>query len=230
MTLEPSGSDIALRLALTLLACGALGLDRSSRGRTAGLRTLILVGLAAATATILMSLLTPLSGKAPDSFVMLDPMRLPLGILTGMGFIGGGVILKRGDLVIGVTTAATLWLATVLGLCFGAGELQLGGAAAGLGLATVWGLKRVEERLPREHRAVARLTPLSDGKGFEEIEQRAAALNYRIRPLGRRREAETTTLVCEIIWTGARRFPLDLMRELDAIAVVHSLDIPAEPE
>jgi MgtC family len=52
-------------------------------------------------------------------------MRLPLGILTGVGFIGGGTILKRGDLVTGVTTAATLWLVTVIGLCFGGGQLAL---------------------------------------------------------------------------------------------------------
>ncbi len=49
-------------------------------------------------------------------------MRLPLGILSGIGFIGGGAILQRGDLVMGVTTAATLWFVTVMGLCFGAGS------------------------------------------------------------------------------------------------------------
>ena len=52
-----------------------------------------------------------MSGKTPESFVVMDLMRLPLGILTGVGFIGGGAILKKGDLVTGVTTAATLWLA-----------------------------------------------------------------------------------------------------------------------
>ena len=64
-------------------------------------------------------------GKAPDSFVVLDLMRLPLGILTGVGFIGGG-ILKRGDSIQGVTTAATLWFVTVIGLCFGGGQNELG--------------------------------------------------------------------------------------------------------
>lgn len=51
---------------------------------------------------------------------MMDLMRLPLGILTGVGFIGGGSILKKGDLVTGITTAATLWVVTVIGLCLGA--------------------------------------------------------------------------------------------------------------
>jgi len=190
----------------------------------------MLVGLASATAMIQMSLLAPLTGKAPDSFVTVDPMRLPLGILTGMGFIGG-VILKRGDLVIGVTTAATLWLATVLGLCFGGGQFELGGAAAALGLATLWGLKRLEILPPREHRALLRIAA-GDEAGFDEVSRLAASLGYRARPLGRRRDGESLTFVCEIIWTGpdARRFPDDLLRQLDATLIVRSLEIPAEPE
>lgn len=66
-----------------------------------------------------------MSGKTPESFAVMDLMRLPLGILTGVGFIGGGTILKKGDLVTGVTTAATLWLVTVIGLCLGGGQLAL---------------------------------------------------------------------------------------------------------
>jgi putative Mg2+ transporter-C (MgtC) family protein len=57
---------------------------------------------------------------------MNDLMRLPLGILIGVGFIGGGAILRRDDIVVGVTTAATLWLVTVIGLCLGGGQLALG--------------------------------------------------------------------------------------------------------
>ena len=68
----------------------------------------------------------PTTGKPTDSFVTLDLMRLPLGILTGMGFIGAGAILKKGDIVLGVTTATTLWFVTVLGLCFGGGQWILG--------------------------------------------------------------------------------------------------------
>jgi hypothetical protein len=70
---------------------------------------------------IQVKLLLPVSGKTSESFSVLDLMRLPLGILTGMGFIGAGAIVKRGSLVHGLTTAATLWFATVLGLCFGDG-------------------------------------------------------------------------------------------------------------
>ena len=71
-----------------------------------------------------------LSGPVPE--IRTDLMRLPLGILSGMGFIGAGAILRKGEMVLGVTTAATLWMVTMLGLCFGAGKILLG--TAGLGL------------------------------------------------------------------------------------------------
>ena len=71
-------------------------------------------------------------------------MRLPLGILSDMGFIGAGAIVRRDNLVRGVTTAATLWFAAVMGLCFGGGQLSLGLAALALAIFVLWPLKWVE--------------------------------------------------------------------------------------
>src|ERR1700742_2828355 len=126
MPLEPSWSDIAIRLTLTMLAGAVIGFNRGARGHAAGFRTTILVGLAASVAKIQTNILLTLSGKTSESFAVMDVMRLPLGILTGVGFIGGVTILKKGDLVTGVTTAATLWVMTVFGLCLGGGQLVLG--------------------------------------------------------------------------------------------------------
>src|SRR5215470_10584921 len=126
MPLTPDWTDIAVRLALTMLAGAIIGFNRGARGHAAGFRTTILVGLAASVAMIQTNILLPMTGKTSESFAVMDLMRLPLGILTGVGFIGGGTIVKKGDLVTGVTTAATLWLMTVIGLCFGAGQLLLG--------------------------------------------------------------------------------------------------------
>ena len=153
MPLSPTWTDIAIRLALTMLAGAIIGLNRGARGHAAGFRTTILVGLAASVAMIQANILLPLSGKTPESFSVMDLMRLPLGILTGVGFIGGGTIIKKGDLVIGVTTAATLWLVTVIGLCLGGGQLILGMVATVLAVITLWVLRWVDEMIPREHRA-----------------------------------------------------------------------------
>ena len=120
MPINPDWQELALRLFLTIVAGTLIGINRGGHGRPAGLRTTLLVCLAASVAMIQTNLLLGTAGKASDSFVTLDLMRLPLGILSGMGFIGGGVILKRQNLVLGVTTAATLWFVTVIGLCLGA--------------------------------------------------------------------------------------------------------------
>ena len=130
---------------MTVLAGILVGYNRSEHGKAAGMRTTLMVCLAASVAMLQVNLLLPMSGRQPNSFVMNDLMRLPLGILTGVGFIGGGAILRRDDVVVGVTTAATLWLVTVIGLCFGGGQLVLGGAATVLGLVALWVLKWVED-------------------------------------------------------------------------------------
>ena len=159
MPLHIGWSDVALRLALTVVAGLLIGYNRTEHGKAAGLRTTLLVCLAASLAMIQVNLLLPMAGRASDSFVTNDLMRLPLGILTGVGFIGGGAILRRDNIISGVTTAATLWYVTVIGLCLGGGQIALG-------LAALWGLERFELRLRREHSATLSLVleggPLTD--------------------------------------------------------------------
>jgi putative Mg2+ transporter-C (MgtC) family protein len=163
-----------LRLALTFVCAGILGFDRDEHGRSAGLRTNLLVGLAACLAMLQANLLIASTGKTPDSFIVMDTMRLPLGILSGIGFIGGGAILKRGELVVGVTTAATIWFVTVMGLCFGGGQLAIGMAGFALGFVVLNGLKHIELRFPTRHRGTLKVTVVPDGPSQTEI---AALLN-----------------------------------------------------
>jgi putative Mg2+ transporter-C (MgtC) family protein len=172
MPLPVSLNDIAARLVVTLIAGMLIGYNRSEYGKAAGLRTTVLVCLAASVAMIQLNILLPLAGRPPHSFVMNDLMRLPLGILTGVGFIGGGAILRRGDITIGVTTAATLWLVTVIGLCIGGGQILLGLAATALGLFALWGLIWIERILPREHRTTCVIDLDARGPGEEEIRRR----------------------------------------------------------
>jgi len=153
MPLHLSLTDLAVRLLCTLIAGAIIGYNRGEHGKAAGLRTTMLVCLAAAVSMLLVNLLLPLAGRAPDSFVTTDLMRLPLGILTGVGFIGGGAILRRGDMVTGVTTAATLWFVTVVGLCFGGGEILLGWIATALGAVVLWGAGWLDTRMRAQFRA-----------------------------------------------------------------------------
>jgi putative Mg2+ transporter-C (MgtC) family protein len=160
---------ITLRLALTALCAGAIGFDRDERGRPAGLRTNLLVGLAACLAMIQANWLINSNGKPEDSFVVMDIMRLPLGILSGIGFIGAGAIVKRGELAVGVTTAATIWFVTVMGLCFGGGQLGLGLEGFAAGFLVLAGLKKIEIRIPRRHSGMLHVTVGQNGPTQGEI-------------------------------------------------------------
>jgi putative Mg2+ transporter-C (MgtC) family protein len=172
--------EIAIRLALSVVAGALLGLDRGEHGRPAGLRTTLLVCLAAAVAMLQVNLLLNLSGRHSDSFVMLDLMRLPLGILTGVGFIGAGAILRREGLVLGVTTAATLWFATVVGLCLGGGQLGLGVAALALGMFILSGLRWAETRMKQDQYATLTVAGDADSLTENDICDSALASGYHI--------------------------------------------------
>jgi putative Mg2+ transporter-C (MgtC) family protein len=180
MPLNPTWNDIAIRLLLTFVAGAAIGLDRESSGHAAGLRTTILVGLAACLATIQANLLLSAIGKSADSFSRMDVLRFPLGILTGVGFIGGGAIFKRGDLVTGVTTAATLWVMTAIGLAFGGGQIALGSTGTAIAFVTLWALKRLDARIPRERRAILSIVRTPNDAPLD-LEGRIARLGYRAR-------------------------------------------------
>jgi putative Mg2+ transporter-C (MgtC) family protein len=202
MPLTLTWHEIALRLALSIVAGGLIGLDRGEHGRPAGLRTTLLVCLAAAVAMIQTNLLLVTIGKTADSFVSLDLMRLPLGILTGMGFIGGGAILRRDSLVLGVTTAATLWFVTVIGLCFGGGQITLGIAAFVLGMLVLSGLRWFDYRMKQEQHGTLILTTERDQPPEEEIQTTVRNAGYKIRIVAYGGGAEQRQLEFSLQWRG----------------------------
>ena len=178
MFLDITWSEILLRLLLAFAAGTLIGLNRSAHGHEAGLRTTILLTLAACVTMIQANLLLGLTGKAPNSFIQLDLMRLPLGILSGMGFIGAGAIIHKKDIVVGVTTAATLWFATVIGLCFGGGQILLGLAALGLMAIVLWLFRKLEYFLPQDHDGL--LTLVTEEIKDDELRSLLSARNYKV--------------------------------------------------
>jgi putative Mg2+ transporter-C (MgtC) family protein len=118
---ELSWADVLLRLAVAAGLSGLIGLERELRERTAGFRTHILVGLGAALFTIV-------SAYAWDDFVLgqdgggtYDPTRIAAQIVTGIGFLGAGAIIRHRHSVKGLTTAAGLWVVAAIGMAAGAG-------------------------------------------------------------------------------------------------------------
>lgn len=234
MPLHPTWTDILIRLLLTIIAGAMIGYNREARGHAAGLRTTILVTLAASVAMIQANLLLPLDGKDSGSFAEMDLMRLPLGILTGVGFIGGGTILKKGNSVSGVTTAATLWIATVIGLCFGGGQLELGAAATAIGLFTLWAMMWIDVRIAHERHAtlIVRTDP---GTPVPELESLLQPLGYRVRLRQQNRVVtsrcdEEVEIHFDLSWKESDRAArsLDFVEPVEKVCRIQSVNFASE--
>ena len=119
--MESEYLTILMHLGLSVLAGGLIGLERTYHGRPAGFRTHTLV----CTASTLLMLLTvyqwELLKGAPLETVRVDPTRMAQGIMTGIGFLGAGVIMKEGLTVRGLTTAASIWITAAIGVLIGIG-------------------------------------------------------------------------------------------------------------
>jgi putative Mg2+ transporter-C (MgtC) family protein len=137
--------QVYVRLGLAVLLGGLIGLEREFRGRAAGLRTLIIVCLGA---TIIMIVSTKLPAQfytgPGEAVVRVDPGRIAAGIVTGIGFLGAGVVIKLGDIIRGVTTAACIWFVASLGIAIGQGHYDLAVASTAIALVVLWLLHYVE--------------------------------------------------------------------------------------
>jgi len=139
----PAAGDIALRLIAATAIGAVIGLDRELRHKPAGLKTHALVGLGAGLVTLVTASLTSL--EHPDVAAM---TRVIQGIIAGIGFLGGGAILKSGDeTVLGVTTAASIWVVASLGIACGAGEWVAALIALGIALTVLVAGNYVEKRV-----------------------------------------------------------------------------------
>lgn len=148
-------ATIALNLAAAVLAGAVVGWERSYFGRAAGLRTHVLVALASATAMVLATHPTHVSQWFAPNTVQMDPGRIVQGIMTGVGFLGAGVIVKDGVSIYGMTNAASVWMSAALGVTLGMGYFGAGALATVLTLAVLTGLRWIEVFVPRQVYALA---------------------------------------------------------------------------
>lgn len=135
-------TELLLRTLFALVAGGLVGLERSFRGRAAGLRTYALVSFASSLLVVVASTLDPAAGDSNANVA-----RVIQGIVTGIGFLGAGVIVKEGFTVRGLTTAASIWVVSAIGIAFGAGALLAGTIGVALTLGALSLLRTVEDRL-----------------------------------------------------------------------------------
>lgn len=150
-------------LALAFVLSASIGLEREIRQKSAGLRTHTLVGFAAA---LIMLVSKYGFSNVLGENVVLDPSRVAAQIVSGIGFIGAGLIFTRGDAVRGLTTAATIWLTAGVGMAAGAGLWLLALIVTGGHFLAVFVLTPLTARMPRSKYAPARLhLTYLDGRG-----------------------------------------------------------------
>ncbi|HSQ82576.1 MAG TPA: MgtC/SapB family protein [Casimicrobiaceae bacterium] len=134
--------EVVARTFAALVAGGAIGLERSFHGRAAGLRTYALVCFGSA--LLVAGTLFAYAGSADAA------TRVIQGIVTGIGFLGAGVIVKEGFNVRGLTTAASIWVVSAIGVVIGGGAYLSGAEAAAVTLVALALLRRIEDRLPAQ--------------------------------------------------------------------------------
>jgi putative Mg2+ transporter-C (MgtC) family protein len=215
--------DVALRIGLAGVLAGSIGLERELRDREAGLRTHLLVGVGAALFTLVSAYGFSDFRYGIDTGFTLDPTRISAQIVTGIGFLGAGAIIRQGLSVRGLTTAATLWVVAAIGMAAGAGYYSGAVLTTVLVLVALWPLRIVAHRLvvairPEEGRLVVELPPGSSavpvlaelerlGTRVDQLEiedeehRRSVAATVRLRD--RRLAAEVVAALSEL--EGVRR-------------------------
>jgi putative Mg2+ transporter-C (MgtC) family protein len=138
----PTDLELLGRLVVAAALGGAIGAERELNDQAAGLRTHMLL-------TIGACLFTLISAYGFGGGIGTDPSRLAAQIVTGIGFLGGGAIVRHGLTVKGLTTAASIWATASVGVAVGAGQYVLGVGGAALVVGTLFGLRRVSATLQR---------------------------------------------------------------------------------
>jgi len=153
--------ELVLRIVVGTALGGVIGYERDIHGRPAGLRTHAVVALASATFMVVSTHLVYFQHYKAGDFAEVDGSRVAASVVSGIGFLAGGAILRNGITVQGLTTAAGLWLVAAIGLCAGGGMYIESVAATIIGIAALTFLRRFEDKDDRVRRRLS-LT-LEDG-------------------------------------------------------------------
>jgi len=216
---------IILKLLLAALAGGIIGLEREKHGRPAGLRTHLLVALGACLMMIVSeSFPLKYGGADATSVLRVDPARAAAQIISGIGFLGAGVILKEGISVRGLTTAASLWMVAGLGMAFGMGLVGPGAAATAIALCCLIFLKKLEPVIQKDRYLFLTVVARQREGIFAELEGIFSARKLRISNVESDLDLDAGRVRFEFIITQHhRRIGQDLTREIMAVAGVQRI-------
>ncbi|HET7727032.1 MAG TPA: MgtC/SapB family protein [Candidatus Limnocylindrales bacterium] len=215
--------DLAFRLVVAAVLGGLIGLERELHQHPAGMRTHLLVSLGSAAFTVL-SIAGFEAPAGPNGMIPTDPSRVAAQVVSGIGFLGAGAILKYGTTIKGLTTAASLWATSAVGMAAGAGQWVVAAVGALIVVGSLWPLRAILDRwrrgagrVVRVRLAMADLARLGSVTG-ELSNRRVDIADLRIE---RRGDGHELGLVL-LIPPGA--VPADVMHALSALPGIDLLD------
>jgi len=214
-------------LALAFVLCAFIGIERQIRQKAAGFRTHVLVGTGSAGFTLVSGFgFTHVLGDD----VTLDPSRIAAQIVTGIGFLGAGVIFTRRDAVRGLTTAATIWVSAAVGMAAGAGMVSLAVGLTGAHLFALIVLGPLVAKLPtRDTNRVLRIV-YTDGEGvLRRLLSVATEAGFSAFILSTHRRDRSDLVQLDVRFKG--RTPLrDLVPHLHDVAGVRSVHVQRDSD
>lgn len=189
LLLDPAFQEITITRLLIALAAGSiLGLEREFQRKAAGIRTIALICVSSALFTILS---VEIGGPSTGD-------RIASNILTGVGFIGAGVIFRGGFTIDGITTATVIWISSAIGMAIGVGEYKLAWAAVGISLLVLWGLTFVEKFIMKEReRKYYAIKYREDSMQPSELEGMFASNGLIVKSLSTTKSREDQLVVLE---------------------------------
>jgi putative Mg2+ transporter-C (MgtC) family protein len=183
------------RLVLAAVLGGVVGLEREVHGRPAGIRTYLILSLGTALLMVLSEfLLVAYHGKYPGLGLQGDPGRIAGQAITGIGFLGAGVIIRYKDTIRGLTTAACVWLVCSVGLAVGAGFYVVGVAVTALTILALIGLRVVERHMRKDWFEELKVSSADLPGQVARMEELILQRGFEVISLGLQRDAEKKEL------------------------------------
>jgi putative Mg2+ transporter-C (MgtC) family protein len=196
--------EIGLRLLLSFLIGSAIGIEREYRSKAAGLRTMIVICLGS---TIFTEISMSVGGSSPD--------RIASNIITGIGFLGAGVIFKDGLTISGITTATTIWIAAALGMAVGAGEYFIATVGSVVVLIVLTLFEPLKEWIIRTHQARTYKMKFTDQSFSPMLDAEIKRLKLVCRKERDMKDQDDTVIVYEIAGSEKRLDELNVFLKND---------------
>ncbi|EYF05955.1 MgtC/SapB family protein [Chondromyces apiculatus] len=176
-------AELVARILVGAALGGIIGYERDRHGRPVGLRTHLIVAMTAATFMVVSAHFVYFQGYGKDDLTAVDASRIAASVVSGIGFLAGGAILRTGATVQGLTTAAGLWLVTAIGLAAGAGMYVVAIAVTLMGVIALTVLRRFEDKNDSVTRQRVSIVLGAEGRNVGQVMEAVGALGMRVNKM-----------------------------------------------